>query len=265
MALLATGARAETIGGALAKAYLNNPDINQQRAAVRAAGRKHPQGERRLSADVTAEGDAGLAGNDDASRAPAPRVGHQLTPRGYGVTVTQNVWNGNRTGNSVRQAESGVLGAREQLRNTEQNVLLSAVTYYMDVMRDTAILDLDRNNVEVLQEQLRQTQDRFNVGEVTRTDVAQAEASLAGARATALGAQSQLQASLANYRQAIGDDPKSLSPVAPLIRQLPKALPQAIAISQLEHPAIVAMLHGVDAAALGGEDRRRRALSDRRA
>ena len=85
---------------------------------------------------------------------------------------------------------------------------------------------------------------------MTRTDVAQAEASLAGARATALGAQSQLQASLANYRQAIGDDPKSLSPVAPLTRQLPKALPEAIAISQLEHPAIVAMLHGVDAAAL---------------
>ena len=75
-----------------------------------------------------------------------------------------------------------MFGAREQLRNTEQNVLLSAVGYYMDVLRDTAILDLDRNNVEVLQEQLRQTQDRFNVGEVTRTDVAQAEASLAGAR-----------------------------------------------------------------------------------
>jgi outer membrane protein len=143
-----------------------------------------------------------------------------------------------------------VFGAREQLRNTVQNVLLSAVTYYMDVLRDTAILDLDRNNVEVLQEQLRQTQDRFNVGEVTRTDVAQAEASLAGARATALGAQSQLQASLANYRQAIGDDPKSLTPVAPLARQLPKALPDAIAASQLEHPAIVAMLHGVDSAAL---------------
>jgi outer membrane protein len=178
---------------------------------------------------------------------PAPSYKSTTSPRGYGLTVTQSVWNGNRTGNSVRQAESGVLGAREQLRNTEQNVLLSALTYYMDVLRDTAILDLDRNNVEVLQEQLRQTQDRFNVGEVTRTDVAQAEASLAGARATALGAQAQLQASLANYRQAIGDDPKSLSPVAPISRQLPKALPEAIAISQVEHPAIVAMLHGVDA------------------
>jgi len=252
VALLATGARAETIGGALAKAYLNNPDINQQRAAVRVQDENIPKANAGYMPDVSAEGDAAMS-NTLASGLgagyPNP-LDVSSRPRGYGVTVTQNVWNGDRTGNSVRQAESGVFGAREQLRNTEQNVLLSAVGYYMDVMRDTAILDLDRNNVEVLQEQLRQTQDRFNVGEVTRTDVAQAEASLAGARATALGAQSQLQASLANYRQAIGDDPKSLTPVAPLIRQLPKVLPEAIAISQLEHPAIVAMLHGIDAAAL---------------
>jgi outer membrane protein len=249
-ALLASGARAETIGGALAKAYLNNPDINQQRAAVRAQDENIPKANAGYLPTITAEGDAGRLRTevDDI-----PGVGSEkstTSPRGYGLTVTQSVWNGDRTGNSVRQAESAVLGAREQLRNTEQNVLLSSLTYYMDVLRDTAILDLDRNNVEVLQEQLRQTQDRFNVGEVTRTDVAQAEASLAGARATALGAQAQLQASLANYRQAIGDDPKSLSPVAPISRQLPKALPEAIAISQVEHPAIVAMLHGVDASAL---------------
>jgi outer membrane protein len=246
--LLATGARAETIGGALAKAYLNNPDINQQRAAVRVQDENVPKANAGFLPNVSAEADAGRLEFDPQG---IPNSSNTTTsPRGYGLTVTQSVWNGNRTINSVRQAESGVFGVREQLRNTEQNVLLSAVGYYMDVLRDTAILGLDRNNVEVLQEQLRQTQDRFNVGEVTRTDVAQAEASLAGARATALGAQSQLQASLANYRQAIGDDPKSLSPVAPLTRQLPKALPEAIAISQLEHPAIVAMLHGVDAAAL---------------
>jgi outer membrane protein len=251
-ALFASGARAETIGGALAKAYLNNPDINQQRAAVRVQDENIPKANSGYLPTISAEGDAAF----DNTRASGLGAGEpspldiSSRPRGYGVTVTQNVWNGNRTENSVRQAESNVFGVREQLRNTEQNVLLNAVTYYMDVMRDTAILGLDRNNVEVLQEQLRQTQDRFNVGEVTRTDVAQAEASLAGARATALGAQSQLQASLANYRQAIGDDPKNLSPVAPITRQLPKVLPEAIAISQLEHPAIVAMLHGVDAAAL---------------
>jgi len=247
---LASGARAETIGGALSKAYLNNPDINQQRAAVRAQDENIPKANAGYLPTVTAQGNVGHLHEELDG---VPGIGSEksdTTPRGYGVTVNETLWNGNRTGNSVRQAESGVLGAREQLRNTEQNVLLSAVSDYMDVLRDTAILDLDRNNVEVLQEQLRQTQDRFNVGEVTRTDVAQAEASLAGARATALTAQSQLQASLAKYHQAIGDDPKSLSPVAPIVRQLPKTLPEAISISQLEHPAIVAMLYGVDAAAL---------------
>ena len=251
-ALFAPSARAETIGGALAKAYLSNPDINQQRAAVRASDENIPKANAGYLPTVSAEADAAVSsvqatGLDSGLPSPYEQTSR---PRGYGVTVTQNVWNGNRTLNSVRQAESGVLGAREQLRNTEQNVLLSAVTYYMDVLRDTAILDLDRNNVEVLQEQLRQTQDRFNVGEVTRTDVAQAEASLAGARATALTAQSTLQASIANYRQAIGEEPKSLAPVAPVTKPLPKTLPEAVAISQVEHPAIVAMLHGVDAAAL---------------
>ena len=136
------------------------------------------------------------------------------------------------------------------MRNTEQNVLLDGVTDYMNVLRDTAILELDRNNVEVLQEQLRQTKDRFAVGEVTRTDVAQAEASLAGAQATALSAQSTLQTSIANYRQVIGEEPKNLAPVKALDKPLPKTLVQAIAISQVEHPAIVGSLHGVDAAAL---------------
>ncbi len=251
-ALCAPAAKAETIGGALAKAYFSNPDINQQRAAVRVSDENIPKANAGYLPNVSAETDAALSSLQATgldSGLPNPYDQTSL-PRGYGVTVTQNVWNGNRTLNSVRQAESGVLGAREQLRNTEQNVLLSAVTYYMDVLRDTAILDLDRNNVEVLQEQLRQTQDRFNVGEVTRTDVAQAEASLAGAQATALTAQSTLQASVANYRQAIGEEPKSLSPVAPVTKPLPKSLPEAVSISQVEHPAIVAMLHGVDAAAL---------------
>ncbi len=251
-ALLAPAAKAETIGGALAKAYFSNPDINQQRAAVRASDENIPKANAGYLPTVTAETDAARADVEASGLGvglPDPYFQASL-PRGYGVTISQNVWNGNRTINSIRQAESGVLGAREQLRNTEQNVLLSAVTYYMDVLRDTAILDLDRNNVEVLQEQLRQTQDRFNVGEVTRTDVAQAQASLAGAQATALTAQSNLQTSVANYRKTMGVEPKSLSPVAPVNKALPKTLPEAVAISQVEHPAIVAMLHGVDVAAL---------------
>ena len=210
-----------------------------------------PRRPRAIARPSTAEGDAAVEQN---SGSLPPLAGGQFSvfskPRGYGLTVNQTLWNGNRTFNSVRQAESGVMGARETLRNTEQNVLLDAVTYYMNVLRDTAILDLDRNNVEVLQEQLRQTRDRFTVGEVTRTDVAQAEASLAGAQATALAAQSTLQTSIANYRQTIGDEPHNLAPVKAIEKPLPKSLAEAVNIALVEHPAIVGSLAGVDAAQL---------------
>jgi outer membrane protein len=242
---------AETVGGALIKAYFNNPDINQQRAAVRASDENVPKAMAGYRPTVSAEADASLEQADVGLPALAGGQSSIFSkPRGYGLTVNQTLWNGERTFNAVRGAESGVMAARETLRNTEQNVLLDGVTEYMNVLRDTAILELDRNNVQVLQEQLRQTKDRFAVGEVTRTDVAQAEASLAGAQATALSAQSTLQTSIANYRQVIGEEPKNLAPVRPLEKPLPKTLVEAIGISQVEHPAIVGSLHGVDAAAL---------------
>ena len=246
---LSTDARAETIGGALAKAYLNNPNLNQQRAAVRVADENIPKNYAGYLPQVSASASGGI---EDAQISGAgPQNGDVLShPRTLGFQFNQQVWNGNRTFNSIRQAESQVFGQREVLRNTEQTVLLSALSDYMNVLRDTAILELDRANVDVLQEQLRQTRDRFNVGEVTRTDVAQAEASLSGAQATALTAQSTLQTDIANYRQDIGDEPKSLAPVSPLTRPIPKTLTEAVAISQAEHPAIVASLHGVDAAEL---------------
>ena len=247
--------RAETVGGALVKAYLNNPDINTQRAAVRVADENVPKQNAGYLPTVSAEGDFAL------SRVGANVIGannqgssnnfyYSSKPRGVGITANETVFNGNRTTNAIRQAESQVLGSRAQLRNTEQNTLLAGVTAYMDVLRDTAILELDRNNVQVLQEQLRETRDRFTVGEVTRTDVAQAEASLSSSQATALSAESTLEASIARYHEVIGDEPTSLAPVKPITKPLPKTLPEAISISQVEHPAIVGSLHGVDAALL---------------
>jgi outer membrane protein len=260
LAALGAGAgRAETISGALIKAYLTNPDINTQRAAVRVADEGVPKANAGYLPTIEAQGNIGIArsraneiipdssGSGFESTATANFISK---PRGYGLQANETVFNGNRTLNSIRQAESQVFGSREQLRNTEQNTLLSGVTAYMDVLEDTAILDLDRNNVDVLKEQLRETRDRFTVGEVTRTDVAQAEASLSSAEATALSAVATLQAAVARYRQFIGDQPSSLAPVKPLLRPLPKTLPEAVSISQIEHPAISASLHGVDAAQL---------------
>ena len=255
LAAVAAGAgRAETVNGALIKAYLTNPDINAQRAAVRVADENVPKANAGYLPTVEATGNIGIeraqVSEIGANNSAAGSTGVFLKPRGYGVQAQETVFNGGRTLNSIRQAESQVFGAREQLRNTEQNTLLSGLTAYMDVLLDTAILDLDRNNVQVLQEQLRETRDRFTVGEVTRTDVAQAEASLASAQAISLTAEATLQAAIATYRQVIGDRPTSLAPVKPISKPLPKTLPEAISISQIEHPAITASLNGVDAAEL---------------
>ena len=249
----AGAARAETVNGALIKAYLSNPDINTQRAAVRATDEGVPQANAGYLPKVSAFGNVSVSHVTGSQVIPGEGIINYSTgafPRAYGVQAQETVFDGYQTINRIRTAETQVMGAREQLRNTEQNTLLSGVTAYMDVLQDTAILDLDRNNVQVLQEQLRETRDRFTVGEVTRTDVAQAEASLATGQATALSAVATLQAAVARYRQIIGNQPTSLAPVKPIVTPIPKTLPEAVTISQVEHPAITALLDGVDAAQL---------------
>jgi outer membrane protein len=123
------------------------------------------------------------------------------------VTATQTLYNGLQTGNRTRQAEQQVYAAREVLRSTEQTVLLNGATAYMNLLRDAAILELQRSNVNVLEVTLRQTRDRFAAGEVTRTDVAQAESSLAAGRSQLAAAESNYVSSRANYRQIIGVEP----------------------------------------------------------
>jgi outer membrane protein len=130
----------------------------------------------------------------------------------------------------------------------EQQVLLDGATAYMNVLRDTAILDLQRRNVEVLEEQLRQTRDRFNVGEVTRTDVAQSESRLAAARASLLTAESNFTTSKANYRQVIGVEPGTLAPASPVDRLSPQSLKGAIGEARARHPSVTTSMFNVDAA-----------------
>ncbi|MBM3607761.1 MAG: TolC family outer membrane protein [Alphaproteobacteria bacterium] len=247
-------ASAETISGALAKAYSNNPQLNVQRANTRVVDENIPRATAGYRPTITASGDAGLQQNEawrpQTGFVPGTSTTSNTMPRGYGLTVQQNIWNGNRTLNSVRQAESQVMLSREQLRSVEGIVLANGAIAYMNVLRDTAILNLRNNNVRVLEQQLKQTQDRFQVGEVTRTDVAQAEAALAVGRSDAFVAQSNLQNSIAVYRQVIGAQPKSLSPARPLDRMMPKARNSAIQNALRTHPDIVAALHNADAASL---------------
>ncbi len=128
----------------------------------------------------------------------------------------------------------------------EIQTLQSAATDYMDVLRDTAVLGLRRNNVKVLNVQLQQTRDRFQVGEVTRTDVAQAESSLATGTADVSAAESSLQASIARYRQVVGVQPKQLQPAQPIEKLLPANLELSIATGLSENPLIVGALFQVD-------------------
>jgi outer membrane protein len=246
---------AETLESALAKAYGNNPNLNAQRANVRATDENVAQAKSGYRPQINATADVGRTFSQYDDRQPPGFFGggeqiSRLTPRGFGVELNQPIFNGFRTDNAVRRAESGVLAAREDLSTTEQNILVNAASAYMNVLRDTAILDLQRNNVEVIDEQLRQTRDRFNVGEVTRTDVAQAESRLAASRSQASQAEASLRASIAQYRQYIGVEPQQLAPGRPLDKLTPRSLDAALKIAFGEHPAIKSAQHAVDAAEL---------------
>jgi outer membrane protein len=233
-----------TLTAALVLAYQNNPQLNAERARQRATDENVPQALSGYRPTVTATADVDAQYID--SQSSTGNVRGTTFPRGFGATVTQTLFNGLRTGNRTRQAEGQVFAGAEALRVLEQQVLLDAATAYMNVLRDTAILDLQRRNVEVLEEQLRQTRDRFNVGEVTRTDVAQAESRLAAARSTALAAESTLATSRATYRRVIGVEPAGLTPGMPVDRLSPRTLPGAVAQGLAENPSVISAMYGVD-------------------
>lgn len=245
-------ARATTLEAALAQAYQNNPTLNSQRASVRATDEGVPQALSGYRPKISGTASIGEQYWDTTSRtspsSPGVRLTGPMMPNGYGVTATQTLYNGFQTANRTRQAESQVFAARETLRATEQTVLLSAVTAYMNLLRDGAVLDLQRRNVEVLQEQLRQTRDRFNVGEVTRTDVAQSESRLSAGRSQVLSAEATYKASDATYRQVIGADPGKLAPGAPVDRFSPHTLGAAIIAGNAGHPTVSTAQYNVDVA-----------------
>jgi outer membrane protein len=249
--------RAETLESALVQAYQNNPTLNSQRASLRATDEGVPQALSGYRPKVTVTASGGEQSLSQTAKTSGIVPGTALSyltqsgynsPYGAGATVTQTIFNGFQTANKTRQAEATVLAARATLRVTEQTVLLSAVTAYMNLLRDTAILDLQRRNVEVLQEQLRQTRDRFNVGEVTRTDVAQSESSLASGRSQVLLAASNYNASVAIYRQVVGTNPGKLAPGTPVDRFSPHSLPEAVSVASSSHPSVVTAEYNIDVA-----------------
>jgi outer membrane protein len=246
-------ALADTIEAALVRAYQNNPQLNSQRAQVRFTDENVPQALSGYRPKVAITASAGTQYTDTLSNAGG--TANQLVntpihgvnaPRSIGATITQNVFNGQQTANRTRAAESQVSGAREGLRVLEQSVLLSAATIYMDYLRDSAIVEVQKSNVRVLEQTLKQTRDRFNVGEVTRTDVAQSEAQLAAGKTQLLTAEANLVTTKSNFRRIIGNEPEALAPGSPVDRFLPVSLPSAVELGLIENPNVTAAMFGID-------------------
>ena len=248
-----TPALADTIEAALVRAYQNNPQLNAQRAQVRSTDENVPQALSGYRPKVSVTASAGyqytdtLATSGGAPNAIVRTETHGANPpRSVGMTVTQTLFNGQQTANRTRAAESQVSGAREALRVLEESVLLSAATIYMDYLRDAAIVEVQKSNVRVLEQTLKQTQDRFNVGEVTRTDVAQSEAQLAAGKTQELTAEANLVTTKSNFRRIIGNEPSNEAPGSPVDRFLPATLPSAVELSLVENPNVTAAMFGID-------------------
>ncbi|MGB0496818.1 MAG: TolC family outer membrane protein [Rubricella sp.] len=241
-----SAASAQTLTEALERAYATSPALELSRAAVRAADEGVPQARAGARPNVTANARAGLASQDGI-------FGEEpLDSQSLSLNGSVRVFDGGATDASVNAAMAVVTQARADLAGTEQNVLLAAVTAYVDVLRDTQFVRLARNNVRVINSQLEAAQDRFEVGEVTRTDVAQARSRLAAARSNLVANEGALNRSREAYVAAIGDVPTELAPTPPL-PALPTTLAEAEAMAMRMAPSLVAARQAVEEAEYGIE------------
>src|SRR6266550_8247166 len=216
-----TPALADTIEAALVRAYQNNPQLNAQRAQVRSIDENVPQALSGYRPRVAVTASAGYQYTDTnttAGGSPTAIVRTEIhganAPRSAGLTVSQTLFNGQQTANRTRAAESQVSGSREAVR--------------------------------VLEQSLKQTRDRFNVGEVTRTDVAQSEAQLAAGKTQLLTAEANLTTTRSNFRRIIGNEPVALAPGSPVDRFLPSTLPAAVELGLTQNPNVTAAMFGID-------------------
>lgn len=236
---------AETIFGAMAKAYDNNPDLNAVRAGLRATDEGVAIAKGGLRPTVSATANATAA----RSAIGGTNVETDSIDSSVGVTFTQSLFDGFQTRNNVRAAEANVFGGRQDLLDQEQVTLLSAAQIYANVIRDREIVRVRQRNLEFLIEQRNAAQARFDVGEGTRTDIALAQAQLESARAQLLAAQAQFKSSVAVYIQIVGTPPDNLQKPSPLSTILPNSSASAVNIALREHPAILSAQYTVDAAA----------------
>ena len=232
-ALMLTGGlvRADTLTDALASAYANNPDITAEQALVRQFDEGVPQALAfgRPGLAVTLSGQqSGSGGFVDAGRVLQSQL-----------AITQSLYRGGRTRVAVSAAESRILAARARLRATENIILVDVVTAYSDVIRYAQLVNLNANQVKVLERELQASRDRFEVGDLTRTDVAQSDARLANARSQLQVAQGQLATARNAYMRVVGRPAEDLQPVPPL-PPLPRTSGQAVDLANVNNPNLLA-------------------------
>jgi len=260
---LGAPAWAETLQEAIALAYQTNPNLLAQRANQRALDETVVQARSGLRPTISASAGANYTRSDfpavtqfvDTNGDGVPDT--QITSSSsdtnsgnVGVSVSQNLWTAGRTARAIDQAHAGVLAGRENLREIEQSVMLSVIQAYVNVTRDMQILNIRQENLAVLRRQLDETSARFEVGEITRTDVAQAEASLAQSEADLANAQAQLSTSRAAYAAVVGQSPTELE-AAPTLPTIPADFDAAIETALARNPAVLAAgyrLQGAEAA-----------------
>jgi outer membrane protein len=236
----AAPAAAESLNEALSAAYQYNPRLDAERARLRATDEEVARAMSGFRPVIQGNADV----NFQHTNTRPDSLGEGTTrPKGYSVDLVQPIFSGLQTINAVSEQEANVRAGRETLRDTEQSVLLEAVTAYMDVVRDEAIVKLRENNVNVLSRELKATEDRFAVGEVTRTDVAQAQARRAGSVSQLDLARANLKTSRATYERVIGHPPNSVAEPRGFEKMVPKSLQEATDLGTQGNPAVVGSLY----------------------
>jgi outer membrane protein len=249
LGLLATRApcAAETLQDALVKTYQTNPQLNAERARQRGTDENIPQALSGYRPQLVASLSSGL----QAVRNILPDNTVQSTtlrPWTIGLTVTQVLFNGYKTANNVRVAEFQVKSGREALRNIEQGVFLDAVTAYMNVMANYALVEAQRTNVQVLREIQATTKRRLDAGDVTPTDTAQADSRLSRGLADLNAAEVAYAISKEIYTQVIGEAPAQLTAASPVDRLIPPTQVASIEAAGHQHPAVLGAGYDVDVA-----------------
>ena len=256
---MAAPAWAETLQEAIALAYRTNPTLLAQRANQRALDETVPQARAGLRPNVEVSGDVGYSrvdtggtpgtdfNGDGIIDIPGSSGISENDSVGVSIGLSQTIYSGGRIGHGINAAEANVLGGRENLRAVEQQVLASVIQAYVDVQRDMEILRIRQENLTVLRRQLDESSARFEVGEITRTDVAQSESRLAQSEADLANAQAQLSVSRASYAAVVGQAPANLE-TPPMLPGVPTDFDAALDIGLVENPAVRAAEYSLRAA-----------------